>query len=1336
MKHIHIWIFATILAAVCLAAAVSSQAEPLVTQDYWILTDGYRGEFTNGGQMTMTYGAYPPNITGDVFDVDWPGSTGTTDQFFNYDGGRLVYYGAKFVDSSEWMYVPDTPQPFLPAVVQTGGTYTCAWSRKEYQNGLPKGYGSDSYTITVNGPFTTTVPAGAYTTYEFKLINNWQTSSGGSGTTVYTYYLAKGIGWVKLIRDGVTYDLISAPFTRPTVTTAAVTNISTTSATSGGNVTSDGGTPVTARGVCWSTSANPTTSNSKTTNGSGTGSFTSSLTGLSPSTTYHVRAYATNSVGTSYGSDINFVTSAPEIPPTVKTHYPSNVTRTSATLNAEVNPNGLDTTWHFEYGTSDACDSSTPNQSGGSGSARQPVSRSLTGLTPDTTYYYRIAAENDKGESLGGIQTLRTSVLYVEPYGACGGHTPCYSSIQHAAEAAVYGGTLKIANDDYYEDLEPGTWGNLYLEGGWNASFSSRSPISATSSTVMNGTLLIGADMEGAVLVNGLVLGGESAPTKPTVTTTAVTNITTTGATSGGNVTSDGGASVTARGVCWSTSANPTTSNSKTTNGTGTGSFTSSINGLNASTTYHVRAYATNSLGTSYGSDITFKSASPNQPVVSTGSASGVSTNSATLNGTVNPKGLSTTYYFQYGTSTSYGTNTASTSVGSGTSAVSVSTAISGLTSGVTYHFRLTATSSAGTSYGSDQTFVTAANSPTVSTTAVAGITAYTATSGGNVTSDGGASVTARGVCWSTSANPTTSNSKTTNGSGTGSFTSSITGLNSNTTYHVRAYATNIVGTSYGSDVSFKTPASQPTVTTTAVSGITPTTATSGGNVTSDGGSSVTARGVCWSTSANPTTSNSKTTNGSGTGSFTSSLTGLSPATTYHVRAYATNSVGTNYGADVSFKTPASQPTVTTTAVSGITATTATSGGNVTSDGGGSVTARGVCWSTSANPTTSNNKTTDGSGAGSFASSIAGLSSKTSYHVRAYATNSVGTSYGDDVSFTTSAAQKPTVTTGSASAVATSSATLNGIVNPNGSNTTYYFQYGTTTGYGSSTTSTSAGSGSSSVSVSASLTGLTNGTTYHYRLVATNSAGTSYGSDKTFTTPFNTLGMYFVRIPAGTFTMGSPSDELGRFNHEGPQHQVTLTQSFYMQSTEVTQAQWEAVMGSNPSYFKDCGTCPVEQVSWDDVQEFIGKMNQRGEGTYSLPTEAQWEYAARAGSTTAFYNGGITVTDNSYDPNLDKIGWYGYNSSDKTHPVAQKTPNAWGLYDMSGNVYEWCQDWYGSYPSGAVTDPTGPSSGSEKVSRGGHWVNGAVRCRSAFRESSYHPAYGNWVTGCRLLRQP
>jgi formylglycine-generating enzyme required for sulfatase activity len=243
-----------------------------------------------------------------------------------------------------------------------------------------------------------------------------------------------------------------------------------------------------------------------------------------------------------------------------------------------------------------------------------------------------------------------------------------------------------------------------------------------------------------------------------------------------------------------------------------------------------------------------------------------------------------------------------------------------------------------------------------------------------------------------------------------------------------------------------------------------------------------------------------------------------------------------------------------------------------------------------------------------------------------------------------------------------------------------------------------------------------------------NTVGGSSASVADFT---NSLGMSFNLLPAGTFIMGSPTDEPGRLSEE-IEHQVTLTQGFYMQTTEVTQGQWRAVMGSNPSSFRSCGDdCPVENVSWEDVQQFLLTLNTMGEGTYSLPTEAQWEYACRAGTTTAFANGDITST-RGVDPNLELMGWYVGNSGSTTHPVAQKNPNAWGLYDMHGNVSEWTADWHGSY-SGDATDPTGAASGSHKVARGGSWRSSAEGARCANR-NFFDTDIGINLYGFRLLR--
>ena len=291
---------------------------------------------------------------------------------------------------------------------------------------------------------------------------------------------------------------------------------------------------------------------------------------------------------------------------------------------------------------------------------------------------------------------------------------------------------------------------------------------------------------------------------------------------------------------------------------------------------------------------------------------------------------------------------------------------------------------------------------PEVTTQAVTEIETGTAVGNGRIVTLGRPNPTAHGVCWNTQGSPTVSDQKTNEGAAaaTGPFSAAMTGLSSGVTYYVRAYADNLVGTAYGNEVTF-TADSVPDVTTAAVSGVTDTTAVSGGKVTSDGGETVTARGVCWSIAADPTIADSHTTNGSGTGSFTSTLTGLMPGTSYHVRAYAANSLGTTYGNNVVFTTGTVLPSVTTAAVSGVTETTAACGGNVASDGGKAVTARGVCWSTKENPTVSDSHTTNGSGTGSFTSSLTGLEANTSYHVRAYAANSKGTAYGQDLTFRT-----------------------------------------------------------------------------------------------------------------------------------------------------------------------------------------------------------------------------------------------------------------------------------------------------------------------------------------------
>lgn len=220
-----------------------------------------------------------------------------------------------------------------------------------------------------------------------------------------------------------------------------------------------------------------------------------------------------------------------------------------------------------------------------------------------------------------------------------------------------------------------------------------------------------------------------------------------------------------------------------------------------------------------------------------------------------------------------------------------------------------------------------------------------------------------------------------------------------------------------------------------------------------------------------------------------------------------------------------------------------------------------------------------------------------------------------------------------------------------------------------------------------------------------------------------------VLIPAGTFMMGSPDSEKDRSSDEGPQHRVTISQPFYLGKYPVTQAHWQAVMGSNPA--KDYGVgpnYPVYYVRWSDCQEFIKNLNRLAQGTFRFPTEAEWEYDCRAGTTTRFYWG----DDPGYSLIKDYAWYEGNNKPAGTKEVGLKRPNGWGLYDMSGNVYEWCQDWYGDYPSSPQVDPTGINSGSYRVLRGGGWINTAGGCRSACRYRD-NPAYWDDDIGFRIV---
>ena len=554
---------------------------------------------------------------------------------------------------------------------------------------------------------------------------------------------------------------------------------------------------------------------------------------------------------------------------------------------------------------------------------------------------------------------------------------------------------------------------------------------------------------------------------KPTVATKSVGEITKTTATVSGDVTSDGGAEVTERGVCWNSDGAPTILDSRTKDGTGIGSFTSNLSDLTPQTTYYVRTYATNEAGTAYGEEKTFTTLAdePEQP----GDEPEQPGDEPEQPGD-EPE--------QPGDEPEQPGDEPE---------------------------------QPGDEPEQPEKPEDPKGLPVVITGEVNGIGLTYAYCDGEVISSGDAAVVARGVCWNTTGNPTFSDAYTTDGSNIGEFESKLENLVPNTQYYVRAYATSAKGTAYGEEVTFTTLAKLlPEVTTGEVTDITVSSANCGIEVTFNGNVAVISRGICWSTSQNPTIEDNFTSNvyyngDYNSGDYFAKMTDLEHNTTYYVRAYATNEVGTAYGEEVSFTTVEKLlPTVITGEVTNITVSSAKCVGEVTSDGNGTVTAYGHCWSTTPNPTIEENDGTEGSGkiAVPFTSSMTNLEHNTTYYVRAYATNEIGTAYGEEVSFTTLAKLLPEVTTSEVTDITVNSAKCVGEVTFDGNCTVtaYGHCWSTTPNPTIEENDGTEGSGNIAKPFTSSMTDLEHNTTYYVRAYATNEIGTAYGEEVSFTT--------------------------------------------------------------------------------------------------------------------------------------------------------------------------------------------------------------------------------------------
>ena len=900
------------------------------------------------------------------------------------------------------------------------------------------------------------------------------------------------------------------------VSTGLVSNISASGATVAVTINTDGYTNILASGICWNTTGSPTIANSKTTDGNtSVSSFNASMSGLSLGTTYYIRSYVTTEVGTTYGAQTSVTTLGL---PTVTTQAATGVSYTTATFNGTASVDGgqgiTDRGFVYKAGGEPAISDNKTSASSPTGTGSFTLAK--TGLSSGVTYYVRSYATNASGTQLSSASVSFTTLLNLPTvtFSTPTTYEPQATYVTLNGEATQDGGsTITDRGFVYKAGSNPTASDNKTSAttptgtGSFSKTISGLTPNTtyyfASYATNANGTSLSGTFGSFTTAIGVPVVNS----------TTTATNIGQNSATSGGYISTDNSFPITERGICWNTTGNPTISGSKATSGTGTGTFSVSMTGLTLGTTYYVRCYGINSAGVGYAGQVTFTTLGATIPLVSSTTAvSNISQTAATSGGNVSSDGGSAITERGICWSNGAGPTIANSKATASGTIGTFGANLAGLSASTTYYVRAYAINALGTAYGDQVSFTTAAQlyAPTItSTTSVTNIAQTTATSGGNVSSDGGATITERGICWATSQNPTTSGAKQTASGTTGSFSANLAGLSASTTYYVRAYAINSEGTSYATQVSFSTAAniSLPAVSTTTPGQVTYNSFWVGCYVSADGGATVTERGYVMNTSGSPTTGSytHRGYNGSGTGYCDIYVSGLSPNTTYYVRGYAINSAGTAYGSQLSFTTgsaPVTPTVYTDSPATNIGPNGATVSGGVSSDGGASVTERGICYNTSGSPTTSNSVVTSGTGTGTFSVSLSGLSQSTTYYARAYAINSAGTAYGTQISFTTSGeASLPTVVTQGPDAWSSINSWPKATIiwpwcqvsSDGGATVT---ERGVVWGWTNNPTTsnfkaTAASGGTGTYECSANVF---NGETFYYRAYAINAIGTAYGN--------------------------------------------------------------------------------------------------------------------------------------------------------------------------------------------------------------------------------------------------
>jgi len=880
-------------------------------------------------------------------------------------------------------------------------------SDKVREFGVEYGYEAE-YWNSANSSGGTKVKSTSFTLFD----STMRVSLGENSTTLYVCAYAV-VGNSVIYSPQKALDLTSyLPVVAALSNTATTYNRLAMSAT----VSNNRDVPVTERGFCWSTSSKPTINSSKVAVGKGVGTFSDTIKGLSQSTSYYVRAYATNWVGTSYYGTTYYTTaSADEYLPVFTSMTNPSKTYNTLTMSANVsNDKGLPVTergfcWN-EYSSYSSYPTILDSKIAvGKGTGN--FSATITGLSQNTNYYVRAYATNEAGTSYyGTTYTTSSAANYLPVFSALTNTSITYNSLAMSANVSEDKGQAVTERGFCWSTSINPTISNSKMAVGSGLGTFSYTITGLSPSTYYYvrayATNAAGTSYYGS----SYYYTGAAADYLPVISSLTNPSATYNSLVMSAIVFDDKGVPVIERGFCWSATVSaPTISNSKIAVGKGVGVFSDTIKGLFSSTSYYVRAYATNAAGTSYYGSTSYATTN-GLPVITELSNTSKTYNRLVMSATVSTdNGLPVTERGFCWNTGGYPTISDSKKVvGSGTGAFSDT--INGLSSSTNYYVRAYATNAAGTSYYGTTYYTTDNVSnyyPVISSQSNTSKTYNTLVMSANVYDDKGIPVTERGFCWSTSSNPlpTINNSKIAVGKGTGAFSDTIKGLSSGTQYYVRAYATNAAGTSYYGSTYYTTTDGLPVITELSNPSETPFTLVMSATISDDQGLPVTERGFCWNTGGNPTISNNKIAVGSGIGTFSDTIKGLYSNTRYYVRAYATNAIGTSYYGSGYCTTADGLPAITGLSNPSKTHSTLVMSATVSDDKGIPVTERGFCWNTSPTsaPTFYDSKIIVGSGTGTFSDTIKGLNSSTNYYVRAYATNAAGTSYSVGNHYTTNA---------------------------------------------------------------------------------------------------------------------------------------------------------------------------------------------------------------------------------------------------------------------------------------------------------------------------------------------